>query len=102
MAKPSILLTRHYPPAVMERAARDYACVTRAEDGGLTGAALCRLLADRGVRWLDAQMPAPHLASLGAQQMRRDLYLAHLAKPAPPSCGEWASRCPRWSAADFG
>lgn len=45
MAKPSILLTRHYPPAVMERAARDYACVTRAEDGGLTGAALCRLAA---------------------------------------------------------
>ncbi|WP_145133911.1 D-glycerate dehydrogenase [Roseomonas gilardii] len=45
MAKPSILLTRHYPPAVMERAARDYACVTRAEDGGLTGAELIRLAA---------------------------------------------------------
>lgn len=67
-------------------------------------AALCRLLADRSVRWLDAQMPAPHLASLGAQQMRRDVYLTHLAKPAPapPSCGEWTSRCPRWSAVDFG
>lgn len=44
-------------------------------------AALCRLLADHGVRWLDAQMHTPHLASLGAVQMPRQDYLKTLAAP---------------------
>ena len=44
-------------------------------------AALCRLLAEHGVRWLDAQMHTPHLASLGARQMPRHDYLRVLAEP---------------------
>lgn len=46
-------------------------------------AALCRLLASHGVRWLDAQMHTPHLASLGAMQMPRHAYLEALAEQDP-------------------
>lgn len=45
-------------------------------------AALCRFLAQEGVRWLDAQMTTPHLRSLGVQCVRRTDYLAMLS-PAP-------------------
>ena len=44
-------------------------------------AALCQLLAEHGVRWLDAQMHTPHLASLGAIRMPRHDYLRALAEP---------------------
>lgn len=53
------------------------------ESGGskIALAALCHLLASHGVRWLDAQMHTPHLASLGAIQMPRHEYLSALAEP---------------------
>ena len=54
------------------------------ESGGsrIALAALCRLLAAHGVRWLDAQMPTPHLASMGARSIPRREYLALLGQPA--------------------
>lgn len=53
------------------------------ESGGskIALAALCRLLAGHGVRWLDAQMHTPHLASLGARRMPRQDYLHALSGP---------------------
>lgn len=44
-------------------------------------AALCRLLAEHQVRWLDAQFHTPHLASLGALQIPRAHYLQALHTP---------------------
>ncbi len=46
-------------------------------------AALCRLLHERGVALLDAQLHNPHLASLGARPMPRAAYLEHLAHGGP-------------------
>lgn len=42
-------------------------------------AATCRQLAAWGIALLDAQVPNPHLASLGARQIARSEYLTHLA-----------------------
>lgn len=66
-------------------------------------AALCRLLAERGVRWLDAQMHTPHLAALGARQIRRSEYLSCLADREPSSSSaDWPEHCRNRVAADFG
>ncbi len=46
-------------------------------------AALCRLLHERGVQLLDAQLHNPHLASLGSRSMPRSTYLEHLARGGP-------------------
>jgi leucyl/phenylalanyl-tRNA--protein transferase len=67
------------------------------ESGGSKVAltALCRLLHEHGVRLLDAQLPNPHLASLGARPMSRDDYLAHLAQGGPDlSHQDWGSWLP--------
>jgi leucyl/phenylalanyl-tRNA--protein transferase len=55
---------------------------------------LCRQLANWGVALLDAQVPNPHLDSLGAQAMPRHEYLEHLAHPAPAAfaVGSWSTR----------
>jgi leucyl/phenylalanyl-tRNA--protein transferase len=57
-------------------------------------AALCRQLVDWGVALLDAQVPNPHLDSLGAIEMARPDYLEHLSRPAPARFGPgpWAGR----------
>ncbi len=58
-------------------------------------AALCRLLHDHGIGWLDAQMHTPHLATLGAQQIARCEYLAILRRPLPTDTlpiGSWHGR----------
>ena len=67
-------------------------------------AALCRLLADRSVRWLDAQMHTPHLATLGAQQIARREYLAILRRPLPSDplpIGSWHGRLAGFRPADL-
>ncbi len=67
-------------------------------------AVLCRLLDERGVRWLDTQMHTPHLASLGARQMRRNDYLALLTSQAETlyPCARWTDLCRDWRADEFG
>lgn len=58
-------------------------------------AALCRLLHNHGIGWLDAQMHTPHLATLGAQQIARREYLAILRRPLPSDplpIGSWHGR----------
>lgn len=66
-------------------------------------AALCRLLAQHGVRWLDAQMRTEHLDSLGVRQMTREAYLRKLTAPSPHDLPQtsWETVMPRWVAADF-
>lgn len=66
-------------------------------------AALCRMLASNGVAVLDAQVPNPHLESLGARTLSRADYLARLSQaPGPLSAPErWAERFPRRDAAEL-
>ena len=45
-------------------------------------AGLCRLLAEHGIAWLDAQMHTPHLESLGVQLISRHEYLQRLSADA--------------------
>jgi leucyl/phenylalanyl-tRNA--protein transferase len=57
-------------------------------------AALCRQLSAWGVDLLDAQVPNPHLQSLGASPMPRCQYLRALARPDAPALapGHWDQR----------
>jgi leucyl/phenylalanyl-tRNA--protein transferase len=57
-------------------------------------AALCRALHGWGVDLLDAQVPNPHLASLGAIELPRAEYLRRLARPTPAQfpAGDWMNR----------
>lgn len=66
-------------------------------------AALCRALSGWGVQWLDAQMPTPHLVSLGARDLPRGQFLRLLAGPPPPAVpgGRWSERFPLSSAAEL-
>jgi leucyl/phenylalanyl-tRNA--protein transferase len=66
-------------------------------------AALCRALAGWGIDLLDAQVPNPHLASLGAIEMPRTRYLRRLQRPAPsaPAAGSWMNRFTPLDAADL-
>ena len=66
-------------------------------------AALCRWLAHVGVDLLDAQVPNPHLASLGAREMDRKTYLTRLGCPAPPGTAPapWTERFPPWTAPEL-
>ncbi|MBO1081487.1 2-hydroxyacid dehydrogenase [Roseomonas haemaphysalidis] len=49
MPKPPLLMTRHFPPAVEARAARDYATVPNAADTPMSGAEIARAAAQAGV-----------------------------------------------------
>lgn len=62
--------------------------------------ALCRVLHDWGFTLLDAQVASPHLATLGAFQMPRNLFVAHVAKACaePFPVGNWRERWPRLGA----
>lgn len=66
-------------------------------------AGLCRWLGEGGVDLLDAQMPNPHLASLGAHAMRREEFLQRLSRPGPALAapGSWAERFPPCDAAEL-
>ncbi len=66
-------------------------------------AGLCRLLAVRGVRWLDAQMHTPHLAALGVHMISRDDYLQCLDTPTTGSLpsASWSDFTPGGKASDF-
>jgi len=68
-------------------------------------AALCRLLRERGVMLLDAQLHNPHLESLGARPMPRAAYLEHLARGGPDLTGQnwraWLDGAPASALADF-
>lgn len=66
-------------------------------------AALCRLLGQHGVTWLDAQMHTPHLARLGARMISRVEYQHRLAADPSPSlpAASWARLVDSWSARDF-
>lgn len=66
-------------------------------------AALCRALAGWGVDLLDAQVPNPHLAALGAFELPRTEYLRRLARPAPAGlpAGNWMNRFPPAAAAEL-
>jgi leucyl/phenylalanyl-tRNA--protein transferase len=50
-------------------------------------ALLCRFLAEGGIDLLDAQVPNPHLALLGAKTLARSDYLQRLARPTPRGAG---------------
>jgi leucyl/phenylalanyl-tRNA--protein transferase len=58
--------------------------------------ALCRVLRDWGFPLLDAQVASPHLTTLGAFELPRADFTAHLAwacaQPAQP--GSWRDRWP--------
>lgn len=41
---------------------------------------LCARLGEAGASWLDAQLPTPHLLSMGAETWPRDLFLQRLAR----------------------
>ncbi|MDE1884685.1 MAG: leucyl/phenylalanyl-tRNA--protein transferase [Xanthomonadaceae bacterium] len=58
--------------------------------------ALCRVLHAWGFRLLDAQLPSPHLARLGAFAMPRAAFLAHVATACtePFPAGSWRKRWP--------
>jgi leucyl/phenylalanyl-tRNA--protein transferase len=76
-----------------------------AESGGskVALAGLCRWLAQNGVDLLDAQVPNPHLESLGARSLARPEYLLRLARPVLPVAepGPWTERFPRMDAAEL-
>lgn len=58
--------------------------------------ALCRILHSWGFDLLDAQVASPHLATLGAYDMPRTDFVAHLAKACaePFPIGAWRERWP--------
>ena len=64
---------------------------------------LCRVLCEWGFTLLDAQVASPHLATLGAIQMPRSEFVAHVAKacaePFPP--GSWRGRWPGLAAREL-
>lgn len=76
-----------------------------AESGGskVAIAALCRVLAANGVELLDAQVPNPHLASLGAMAMGRVQYLQHLrhAEGSRLPVGSWRDVIPAMRASEL-
>ena len=76
-----------------------------AQSGGskIALAGLCRWLAQNGVELLDAQVPNPHLESLGARSMGRAEYLDWLDRPAPAGVapGSWTERFPPWIASEL-
>jgi leucyl/phenylalanyl-tRNA--protein transferase len=55
---------------------------------------VCRVLSDWGYAWLDAQLYTPHLASMGAIEIRRDAYLRLLRRGPSPLArvGNWQQR----------
>jgi leucyl/phenylalanyl-tRNA---protein transferase len=57
-------------------------------------AALCRWLSRAGIGLLDAQVPNPHLLSLGAREIRRDRYLEriHAGAAIEGPAGPWNER----------
>ena len=62
--------------------------------------ALCRVLREWGFTLLDAQVASEHLATLGAIQMPRSEFVAHVAKACaePFASGPWCERWPLLSA----
>lgn len=66
-------------------------------------AALCHALSAWGVDLLDAQMPTPHLMSLGARALSRAQFLEWLARPSPRELpgGRWSERFPLSNAAEL-
>nr|WP_246387771.1 leucyl/phenylalanyl-tRNA--protein transferase [Chiayiivirga flava] len=66
-------------------------------------AAICRVLAGHGVDLLDAQVPNPHLARLGAQPMARSRYLHHLrhAEPGRLPVAPWCDAIAPFDAASL-
>lgn len=66
-------------------------------------AALCRVLAAHGVDLLDAQVPNPHLARLGALPMARSRYLHHLrhAEPGRLPVAPWCDAIAPFDAASL-
>jgi leucyl/phenylalanyl-tRNA--protein transferase len=58
--------------------------------------ALCRVLREWGCALLDAQVGSPHLATLGAFQLPRAEFVAHVAKACaePFPVGNWRERWP--------
>lgn len=52
---------------------------------------LCKFLEKRGFDFVDCQVPTPHLASLGAENISRERYLRLLsiALDAPTQAGKW-------------
>lgn len=65
--------------------------------------ALCRVLHDWSYSLLDAQVASPHLASLGAFEMTRADFVAHLASAcaAPGIVGRWRSHWPSTKASEL-
>ena len=57
---------------------------------------LCRVLCEWGFTLLDAQVASPHLATLGAIQLPRSEFVAHVAKACaePFPTGSWRGRWP--------
>lgn len=66
-------------------------------------AALCRLLSENGIDWLDAQMHTPHLESLGVLVIPRQNYLEHLEVPVQTDLPQasWATWVDNWRASEF-
>ena len=64
---------------------------------------LCRVLCEWGFALLDAQVASPHLATLGAIQMPRSEFVAHVAKACaePFPTGSWRERWPGLAAREL-
>ena len=64
---------------------------------------LCRVLCEWGFARLDAQVASPHLATLGAIQMPRSEFVAHVAKACaePFPAGSWRGRWPALAAREL-
>lgn len=77
---------------------------SRADNGSKVALlALARALHGWGFPLLDAQMPTPHLASLGARELARDVFCAevqHLAA-LPGHVGSWNDRFPALTPTDL-
>ena len=56
--------------------------------------ALCQLLDQNDFPWLDAQIPSPHLSSLGGQEMPRSAFLSRIAPlvERPGMIGSWREK----------
>ena len=65
--------------------------------------ALCRTLFQWGFTLLDAQVASPHLATLGAIQVPRSVFVAHVAKACaePFPAGTWRERWPVSAASEL-
>ena len=83
---------------VVGRAVFGESMFTRAPDASkIALAALCAWCLHHGIAMIDCQQNTRHLASLGAREIARDRFVAHVAQTAPVAAPAWEFEPIYWS-----